>query len=787
MQKRTALLLLLLAVALTYANSFGNGFHFDDFHTVVDNPAIRSLRNTPQFFTDASTFSVLPANRTYRPLVSLSLALDYALGRGYVPWAFHLVTFLCFLLLIVLLSFLFESCLNAVRAGPENQWLALLGAAWFGLHPAMAETVNYVIQRGDLYCTLGCVAALVMYARWPASRRYGAYLLPFVLAMLSKPPAAIFPGLLFFYVLFFETVELPVKKVRNSAPSPSAFRQAIVAVLPALLVDVLLLLLQSRMTPKSFTPSILSAAAYRLTEPYVWLRYIGEMFVPVHLNVDTDLQPLAASDPRVWLGVVLLVALAGGIWFTARRRMLYPIAFGLIWFVLTQLPTSLYPLSEVENDHRMFFSFPGLMLAAVWAGYLLLQRLSTRQLPTFTTPVKWRKLATAFVLCALCGYAFGAHKRNAVWHDEESLWRDDVEKAPRNGRGLMIYGLSQMGKGEYSAARSLFERALLFTPNYPTLEINLGVVNGAMADRGDFARVQEAEEHFERALALAPQDDTAHTFYARWLLEHGLDAEAVPQLEQAIALNPARAMPQELLLGAYERMGRQADAMRIAQNLLRSEPDNQAALAALRQSSASNVALSQTNSASAAFWINASLALYQAKQWNAALRAAQRALTLNPHSAEAANDVAAAYGGLGEWDAAIRYAQAALASDPRLQIARNNLLWFEQQSAQQKGATQPAAKSAEEFVELSLRLHGEGRFQEGLEAARRATVLNPKLPEAWNNLAANAEGLHQWDEAISAARTAVRLKPDFQLAQNNLQWSLKQREQLQAQHRPGVQ
>jgi len=34
--------LMLLAVAATYANHFHNAFHFDDFHTIVDNPAIQS-------------------------------------------------------------------------------------------------------------------------------------------------------------------------------------------------------------------------------------------------------------------------------------------------------------------------------------------------------------------------------------------------------------------------------------------------------------------------------------------------------------------------------------------------------------------------------------------------------------------------------------------------------------------------------------------------------------------------------------------------------------------------
>jgi hypothetical protein len=78
--------LAVLAIYLAYSNSFQNGFHFDDFHTVVDNPGIRSLHDVPRFFTGATTFSVLPANRTYRQIVSASLAFDYALGRAAFTW-----------------------------------------------------------------------------------------------------------------------------------------------------------------------------------------------------------------------------------------------------------------------------------------------------------------------------------------------------------------------------------------------------------------------------------------------------------------------------------------------------------------------------------------------------------------------------------------------------------------------------------------------------------------------------------------------------------------------------
>src|ERR1700686_709488 len=78
-QPRSSFWLLILAAVFAifaaYSNHFHNSFHFDDSHTVVDNAFIRDLHNIPRFFTDATTFSTLPANRTWRPIVSLSLAL----------------------------------------------------------------------------------------------------------------------------------------------------------------------------------------------------------------------------------------------------------------------------------------------------------------------------------------------------------------------------------------------------------------------------------------------------------------------------------------------------------------------------------------------------------------------------------------------------------------------------------------------------------------------------------------------------------------------------------------
>src|SRR5689334_23177120 len=95
--------LLLIPLLTAYANHFHNSFHFDDAHTVVNNASIRELRNIPLFFRDATTFSSLPSNQSYRPLVSTLLAIDYRLG-GLQPLWFHLSIFALFVALTLLLA-----------------------------------------------------------------------------------------------------------------------------------------------------------------------------------------------------------------------------------------------------------------------------------------------------------------------------------------------------------------------------------------------------------------------------------------------------------------------------------------------------------------------------------------------------------------------------------------------------------------------------------------------------------------------------------------------------------
>ena len=127
----TAVLLaaLALAVLLAYANHFHNDFHFDDSHTIGGNIFIKKLSNIPHFFTNAATFSMQPEAQTWRPLVSTTIAIDYAIARGLKPFAFHVDTFFWYLVQLVLMFDLFRRLMDAADPNPTNRWTALAATA----------------------------------------------------------------------------------------------------------------------------------------------------------------------------------------------------------------------------------------------------------------------------------------------------------------------------------------------------------------------------------------------------------------------------------------------------------------------------------------------------------------------------------------------------------------------------------------------------------------------------------------------------------------------------------
>lgn len=756
------ILLIILAVTAVYSNHFYNGFHFDDSHSIYDNPNIRHIQNIPKFFKDGTTSSILPQNQSYRPVTTASLAIDYWLSKGYDPFFYHLSTFILFLLQGILMIIFFNRLFGLSSQNSNIMYVALFATTWYLLHPAIAETVNYIIARADIQSTVAVLAGFVLYACSPFCRRTFIYLLPVAIGVLAKPPAVMFAPIFFFYVLMFEE-KLSLIDIFKRAHLKQ-LGKAIWRSVPAFIVCGGMYLLVDRMTPKTWEPGGHSPLQYLITQPFVILHYFITFFWPTGLSADSDWGVLdSIKDWRFFAGCLFLLIMIGIAFYTSRSSKLRPISFGILWFFIALAPTSsIIPLGEVLNDHRMFFPFVGLTLSVSWAIGLLVFKLMAAKESFLAKNAKllWVPVLAIFVTCA-----YGTWKRNNVWHSEESLWLNVTVKSPKNGRGLMNYGNILVSEGKYAEAENYFNRAQQLLPNYSFIYINMGVLKDK---QGKF---KDAESYFIQGILLGPQYAVHHKLYGKFLYDMRRYREAEVELERSLNLSAGDLETHQYLLQTFDALGEWDNLKLLAKGTLQLEPGNPEALAYLEDAAkqknkadleAEKAELSPTPEK----YLQLSLDYYLDARFGLCISAAQEAIKLKPNYAAAYNNIGSAYIALGQFDQALGPLKKALSIQPNYVLAKNNLSLAENHIT---GLTYPVKPpTAEEYVNQSLTYYNFKLYDLCIVACESALEQNPDYDLAYNNMCAAYNALGQWDNAIKTGEKGMQINPKNELLKNNL-------------------
>jgi protein O-mannosyl-transferase len=669
MQKKDISLILALVLyvglILTYSNHFNNEFHFDDYHTVTGNPWIKKLENIPRYFVDGTTFSALPSNQSYRPLTTVSLALDYWFSGGTMkPFYFHISTFIWFLLQGVMMFFFIRKIFKMVSDHAWLDYFSFFCTALFMFHPAVAETVNYVIARSDLMSTVAVLGSFLIFINYPQWRKDQLHLIPMVIGVLIKPPTLMYAPLLFVYILLFEK-ETGFASVFTSNGIKKFFNTFLIAG-TAFIAFIALYVLQDKMTPDTWTPGGFNRPLYIATQTAVTAQYFFTYFWPSGLSADTDWSLfLTFNRWEVYAGSAFILSLLGIMVYTSERKIMRPIAFGIAWFFLALFPTAVTPLAEVLNDHRVFFPYVGLGISVVWTIALILIKYEKQIVESAIA--KWGIPVLASLI--IVGFAFWTRERNEVWKTEESLWYDVTIKSPGNGRGLMNYGVIKMGQGKYQEAEVYYEKAVELTPRYGTLQTNLGILKNALN------KPIEAEMHFRKGVEYDPSNPASHYFYATYLNGKNRLAEAATYLETAVRLSPCYIVACQMLMDAYNKLGRADDLARVVKKTLECDPSDPIGNKYLNGPTlkVDPNAINQSNNADEL--INFSQQQYLDKKYEACIATCKKALAINPNLFEAWNNIGACYNEMKQWDNAIDALNKALAINPDFELAKNNLAW----------------------------------------------------------------------------------------------------------------
>src|SRR4029077_10630310 len=159
---RLVLALLAVGIALAYSGGFGIGFNFDDTYGIAQNPAIRSLRNIPRFFTDPYTTWVDNTQVDLRPILLITYAVNYAVS-GLQPWSYHVVNLLLHFTAATLVFVIVRD--HVWWPAGEGRIPAAAAALFFALAPINTQPVDYVWARSALLCVTLYLGAFLAFLR----------------------------------------------------------------------------------------------------------------------------------------------------------------------------------------------------------------------------------------------------------------------------------------------------------------------------------------------------------------------------------------------------------------------------------------------------------------------------------------------------------------------------------------------------------------------------------------------------------------------------------------------
>jgi len=525
------LALLALGIIASYSSSLEIGFYFDDTYGISGNPAIRSLRNIPSFFTDPYATWTEHTQVDMRPVLLISYAVNYAIS-GLRPWSYHVLNLILHFTASLLVFVIVRDHVwwPASERGPsgEARVPAAAAALFFALAPLNSQPVDYVWARSALLCVTLYLGAFLAILR----RRWTLGALVFTLALLTKAIAVTLPAM----VLIHDFVYRDRTRYPTVRRYLRDWRRLILPVgLPALL-DIVYIAYRAAVLP----PWTAQARQAAWVTPRIWfmsqwpaLLYYVRLFVwPDGLSADHDF-PYTTSllAPRAWLSLLVLLAWVGVALRAGKRHP--QVTFATAWFFVTLAPESSFaPLAEVINDHRPYIaSSLGLSVLLAW----LLARAAT-----LFAARRREAFAAASVLLCVAAVPFDRY-RTWQWGDSLRMWEDTVRKSPNNTRAWMNAGQERMTRGDLVMARRYFERARELGPGYAFVYMNLSVLESHEG------HLEEALRAANEAVRLRPDYERSYFYLGRVLVKLGRRDEAVAAYQRAVALNPRDREVQEEL------------------------------------------------------------------------------------------------------------------------------------------------------------------------------------------------------------------------------------------------
>lgn len=477
---------LIFALALgVYSSALSGQFIWDDETLVRDNQYLTSWSNLPEIFSTDINSGADAVCGFYRPLQILSYRLDTLVWK-LEPVGYHLTN--------VLLHALAAWIFFLIVEGLAGKLGALFSAVLFLVHPVQTEAVAYISGRADLLAAVFLFSAILLDRKRPWS------LLAYVLALLSKESALVFPAFLWAWR-------------RLVLKEECGFRE----LLPVLFVTAVYLGLRASVLVPWAIPTDAGSLLQRLPGIFAALfGYFRTLFWPWSgLHMEYGQRFFHWTHPVVLKGLGVFSGMIAGTGFAAKKHRL--VFFGLIWFWIAWIPISgIFPLFAYMAEHWLYLPSFGLFLVVGIAFSKL-------------------KVKRAVILGAVTILLLSAttYLQNFYWSDPVSFSRATLQYVPGSYRAEYTLGLYYASIGQKAKAAGHYERAFTLNPGFTEAYYNLANLLASIHDD------KTAVEYYLKAIETGPRYAASYNNLANIYSRMGLKDKAVEYYRKCLEREPS--------------------------------------------------------------------------------------------------------------------------------------------------------------------------------------------------------------------------------------------------------
>ena len=535
----------LVLTVLAYLPGLPGDFIFDDFGSIISNPAVTASHHG--FVEWFRALFMAPVGGLLRPISMLSFILN-AQFTGISPLGFKLTNISIHLVCGMLLGLVARELLQSYRKRMVSRlderaidWLSLTVATLWLVHPLNLTAVLYIVQRETSLAALFSAAAVLCYLhsrRQGLERRTGRLLmwiatpLFIMTGMLCKETAVLTP-------VFLLVIEYTILHGKDEEGRP--VRQIHAFFLIFLALPLLAALALAADKPGFFFAGYAGRdfTMYDriLSESRIMLDYLRWIFVPdlrqLALFHDDFTVSRGLLDPPTTLpSLLLILGLLVLAWHRRRRNPL--LSFGILWFFAGHLLESTILPLELVFEHRNYLPLFGVILACVGLLYEITPA-PNRQFMAVMLPAVCLLLATVTAVRAM------------DWHTELDFARSESRHHPASPRAVtelqwayMNYVMVTRDERAIPATVEAADHAKRLDPGSINQDVGLAYMYASIG------KLPEAAERLHMAAARAPFAKPTATFQ---LALQSLILLAKPEFEpihkdiravyEAAASNPA--------------------------------------------------------------------------------------------------------------------------------------------------------------------------------------------------------------------------------------------------------